>query len=66
VAFFISNGAFYLFSGRFPDVSMAEYASRVAQYYVQYLSGAALYLVPAVLLYVVFAQRTGAQHSSAH
>ncbi len=44
VAFLISNGAFYLFSGRFADVSVAEYTSRVAQYYVQYLSGAALYL----------------------
>lgn len=65
VAFFISNGAFYLFSGRFPDMGMAEYASRVAQYYVPYLSGAALYLVPAVLLYVVFMQRAHTTHSEA-
>ncbi len=65
VAFFISNGAFYLFSGRFPDMGMAEYTSRVAQYYVQYLSGAALYLVPAVLLYVVFTQRAHTAHPEA-
>jgi hypothetical protein len=65
-AFFISNGAFYLFSGRFPDMGMAEYVSRVSQYYVQYLSGAALYLMPAVLLYVLFTQRTATSHSEAH
>jgi len=66
VAFLISNGAFYLFSGRFPDMGVAEYVSRVSQYYAQYLSGAALYLVPAVLLYALFTQRTGAKHSGAH
>ena len=66
VAFFISNGAFYLFSGRFPDMGLAEYVSRVSQYYVQYMSGAALYLIPAVLLYVLFMQRAGAKHSGAH
>jgi hypothetical protein len=65
VAFFISNGAFYLFSGRFPDMSVAEYASRVAQYYVPYLSGAVVYLVPAVLLYALFTQRARPLHSEA-
>ncbi len=65
VAFFISNGAFYLFSGRFADMGMAEYAHGVSQYYVQYMSGAALYLVPAVLLYVLFTQHAGRQHSEA-
>ncbi len=53
-AFFMSNGAFYLFSGRYPDMNMSEYASRVAQYYLPYVTSAAIYLVPAVLLYVVF------------
>lgn len=56
-AFFISNGAFYLFSGRYPDMNMSEYASRVAQYYVPYTSSAAIYLVPAVMLYVLFTRR---------
>lgn len=65
VAFLISNGSFYLFSGRFADVNMAEYANRVAQYYVPYMSAAALYLVPAVLLYVVFTQRARTTHSEA-
>lgn len=57
VAFLISNGAFYVFSGRFADVSIAEYAARIAQYYVPYVSGAVVYLVPAVLLYVLFTRR---------
>lgn len=63
-AFLISNGAFYVFSGRFPDMSMSEYASRVAQYYVPYLTSAVIYLVPAVMLYVLFALRTNqAKHA---
>lgn len=53
-AFFISNSAFYLFSGRYPDMNMSEYASRVAQYYMPYVTSAVIYLVPAVLLYAVF------------
>lgn len=65
VAFMISNGSFYLFSGRFADVNMAEYAHRVAQYYVPHLIGAAVYLIPAALLYAVFARRAGTQHSAA-
>ncbi len=62
VAFLISNGAFYLFSGRFPDMGMAEYTGRVAQYYVPYLSGALVYLVPAVLLYALLTHRANTQH----
>lgn len=65
VAFVISNGAFYVFSGRFPDMSMATYASRMTQYYVPYLTGAVVYLVPAVLLYVLFTHRANTQHSAA-
>lgn len=57
VAFLISSGSFYLFSGKFADLSMLQYAGRVAQYYLPYLGGAAIYLVPAALLYAVFAQR---------
>lgn len=64
-AFFISNSAFYVFSGRFPEMNMAEYAQRVAQYYVPYLTGAVVYLIPAVLLYVVFTQRSHTRHSAA-
>jgi len=57
MAFLISNGAFYWFSGRYPDTNMAEYFARVAQYYVPYLSGGLLYLGCAVALYAVLAAR---------
>ncbi len=63
VAFVLSSGSFYLFSGKFAALGMSEYAGRVAQYYLPYLGGAATYLVPAVLLYAVFSQRAaGMQH----
>ncbi len=32
-AFLISNGSFYLFSGKFPALSVMEYTQRVAKYY---------------------------------
>lgn len=38
IAFLISNGSFYLFSGRFPDLSWHEYAQRAGSYYWPYLS----------------------------
>lgn len=60
VAFLISNGAFYLFSGRYPDTGMAEYAARVAQYYPPYVSGGLLYLACAAALYAVLAARAPA------
>lgn len=66
VAFLISNGAFYLFSGRFADLSIAQYAARVAQYYVPYMSGTVVYLIPAVMLYVLISRRiavTQANHA---
>lgn len=57
LAFVISNGSFYLLSGKFADMSMAEYASRMTQYYVPYVTGAVIYLVPAVILYALLARR---------
>lgn len=52
VAFLISNSAFYLLSDRFSDMSVAEYAARVAQYYPPYVSGALMYLAMAAIIYV--------------
>ncbi len=43
VAFAISNGSFYLFSGRYADMSLGQYVVRVAQYYPLYLSSALIY-----------------------
>lgn len=56
-AFFISNGAFYWFSGRYTETSMAEHLARIAQYYVPYLSSGLVYLACAAALYAVLAAR---------
>lgn len=53
VAFLISNGSFYLFSGMFAEMSFIEYANRIQQYYAPYLSGSLLYLSAAVMLYML-------------
>jgi len=52
IAFLISNGAFYTLSGRFTEMSIAEYAARVAQYYPPYVSGALMYLAIAAAIYI--------------
>ena len=44
-AFAISNGSFYVLSGRYPDLSWGQYFSRVAQYYPPYVSSVLLYAV---------------------
>jgi hypothetical protein len=53
-AFMFSNATFYLFSGRFADMSAIEYASRVAQYYGSYVSMALLYIACAAALHIAF------------
>ena len=47
-AFIFSNATFYLFSEHFTDMNAAEYTSRVAQYYVSYVSVALLYIASAI------------------
>lgn len=49
-AFVFSNATFYLFSEHFADMSALEYASRVAEYYVSYVSIALLYIACAVAM----------------
>jgi hypothetical protein len=51
-AFVFSNATFYLFSERFNEMSAAEYASRVSQYYGSYVSVALLYIACAVALHI--------------
>jgi hypothetical protein len=51
-AFAFSNATFYLFSGRFAEMSAAEYSSRVAQYYVSYVSMALFYIACAVAIHM--------------
>lgn len=49
-AFLFSNATFFFFSGRYADMSLIEYSSRIAQYYVPYVSVALLYIAAAVAI----------------
>jgi hypothetical protein len=51
-AFIFSNATFYLFSEHFGEMSAVEYASRVAQYYISYISVALLYIACAVAVHM--------------
>lgn len=53
-AFVFSNTTFYLFSDRFATMNAAEYITRVAQYYVSYVSVALLYVACAIGIHVAF------------
>ncbi|WP_084191025.1 hypothetical protein [Methylomarinum vadi] len=45
MGFLISNGSFYLLSGRYPDSNWAEYINRVMMYYPPYLKYAVVYVL---------------------
>jgi hypothetical protein len=45
VAFLISNGSFYLFSGRYADLSWGQYFARIAQHYPSYVGYTLCYTV---------------------
>lgn len=45
VAFIISNGSFYLLSGKFSDLNWVEYSTRVMQYYPPYLTATLIYSI---------------------
>jgi len=66
VAFLISNGSFYLFSGRYPDMSWAEYAHRVSIYYMPYMSGAIFYVALAALAHIGVTRVAAAAGDAAH
>lgn len=53
MAFLISNASYYLLSGRFADISLMQYAGRIAKYYPPYLSCTMLYLACAAALHVL-------------
>jgi hypothetical protein len=50
IAFFISNGSYYAFSGKFPELSWAEYATRVDKYYFKSISNPIFYVVSAFVI----------------
>lgn len=53
-AFMFSNAAFYLFSGYFAGMNIAEYVSRVAQYYGSYVSVSMFFIACAVGMQMIF------------
>ena len=53
-AFAISNGSFYLFSGRYEDLSLGDYAVRIALYYPFYVGSALIYTVAGVVIFRLF------------
>lgn len=65
-AFAISNGSFYLFSGRYEDISLAEYFARVAQYYPSYVGAALVYAVAGLAIVKLFKSlpELGTNHKS--
>lgn len=53
VAFLISNGSFYLLSGRFPQMSVAEYSARVAKYFLPYAMSTFVYVMIAAAVHAL-------------
>ena len=53
-AFVISNGSFFLFSGRYDQMTLMEYLPSLAGYFQRYLVTPFYYLVPATLIATVF------------
>lgn len=50
IAFFISNGSYYAFSGKFPVLSWAEYSTRVDKYFFKSISNPVFYVVSAIVI----------------
>lgn len=57
LAFLISNGSFYLFSGRYTDMGAVEYGSHMMPIYLPYLTSGLFYLACAAALYAVLIGR---------
>jgi hypothetical protein len=50
IAFFISNGSYYTLSGKFADLSWAEYGTRVDKYYFKSISNPTFYVISAIVI----------------
>jgi len=66
IAFVISNVSFFLFSGRYADMSLLEYTSRVAQYWSSYVGVALFYVACAVAAHMVYLLIKGKAQSHSH
>jgi len=65
-AFLISNASFYLLSGRYSEMIVAEYSHRVAQFYPPYLAGSLMYLALAAVAYILMHNLSGTFASVQH
>lgn len=54
LAFIISNGSYYWFSGMYADPYWAEYTARFAKYYPSYILKPMYYVLPALLMHLAF------------
>ena len=64
LAFVISNVSFYMFSGRYAEMSAVEYSSRVAQYWGSYVGVALLYVACVIAAQMVITLLKGKTHTS--
>jgi len=64
LAFVIANASFYLLAGYFGSMGVAEFASRVAQYYGSYVAVAVFYIGCAVIMEMAYALLTGKQRDA--
>jgi hypothetical protein len=65
-AFILSNVSFFLFSGRYTDMSAFEYTGRVAQYLGSYVAVALLYVACAVVVHGLVLLLKDKAHSGSH
>ncbi|MDP2560433.1 hypothetical protein [Psychrobium sp. 1_MG-2023] len=56
VAFFISNGSYYAFSGRFEPLSWQAYSMRFDKYYLRSITNPVFYVVVATAIHFVIAR----------
>ncbi|MBU2923547.1 hypothetical protein Q4530_03505 [Colwellia sp. 1_MG-2023] len=50
IAFFTSNGDYYTLSGKFAELSWAEYETRVDKYYFKSVSNPVFYIISAIVI----------------
>lgn len=53
ISFFISNGSYYWFSGKFEQANFSQYSERVAMYYLPHIQSPFLYVSIALACYVI-------------
>lgn len=64
IAFIISNGSYYWFSGAYADPNWSEYVARFAKYYPSYIQKPMYYVLPALLIhFAFFSIKAKQQHS---